>query len=90
MLQETLNTAKWSAFPLSAEVAFSMSSITRSAISPYNNKHSVEEGQGLPQRRQMKNLWGKDVAVRKYLAKDHLWYFPPAEMFEKSFGSLCK
>lgn len=25
----------------------------------------------------------KDVAVRKYLAKDHLWYFPPAEMFEK-------
>ena len=25
----------------------------------------------------------KDVAVRKYLTKDHLWYFPPADMFEK-------
>lgn len=25
----------------------------------------------------------KAAATRKYLTKDHLWYFPPAEMFEK-------
>ena len=25
----------------------------------------------------------KDAAVRKYLDKGHLWYFPPSEMFEK-------
>lgn len=25
----------------------------------------------------------KDAAVRKYLDKGHLWYFPPPEMFEK-------
>lgn len=25
----------------------------------------------------------KDAAVRKYLDQGHLWYFPPAEMFEK-------
>ncbi len=38
---------------------------------------------GLPQKRANEACGVKDVAVRKYLAKDHLWYFPPAEMFEK-------
>ena len=38
---------------------------------------------GLPQKKANEACGVKDVAVRKYLAKDHLWYFPPAEMFEK-------
>jgi site-specific DNA-methyltransferase (adenine-specific) len=25
----------------------------------------------------------KNAATRKYLTKDHLWYFPPADVFEK-------
>lgn len=38
---------------------------------------------GLPMKKANEACGVKDVAVRKYLTKDHLWYFPPAEMFEK-------
>ena len=32
---------------------------------------------GLPQKKANEACGVKDVAVRKYLTKDHLWYFPP-------------
>jgi len=38
---------------------------------------------GLPWREANKACGVKDAAVRKYLDKGHLWYFPPIEAFEK-------
>lgn len=38
---------------------------------------------GLPMRKANEACGVKDAAVRKYLDKGHLWYFPPKEMFEK-------
>ena len=38
---------------------------------------------GLPMRKANEACGVKDAAVRKYLDKGHLWYFPPPEMFGK-------
>lgn len=38
---------------------------------------------GLPMRKANEACGLKDAAVRKYLDKGHLWYFPPPDMFEK-------
>ena len=38
---------------------------------------------GLPFKRANEACGVKDVATRKYFDSGHLWYFPPAEMFEK-------
>jgi len=38
---------------------------------------------GLVQRKANEACGVKDAAVRKYLDKGHLWYFPPPVMFEK-------
>lgn len=38
---------------------------------------------GLPLRKANEACGVKDAAVRKYLDKGHLWYFPPPKMFEK-------
>jgi len=38
---------------------------------------------GLPLREANEACGVKDAAVRKYLDRGHLWYFPPPEMFEK-------
>ncbi len=38
---------------------------------------------GLPLSKANEACGVKNVATRKYLAKDHLWYFPPADMFAK-------
>lgn len=38
---------------------------------------------GLPMKKANKACDVADVATRKYLAQDHLWYFPPPEMFER-------
>lgn len=37
---------------------------------------------GLPRRKANDACGVKDAAVRKYLDQGHLWYFPPAAMFE--------
>ncbi|WP_417796029.1 DNA methyltransferase [Terasakiella pusilla] len=37
---------------------------------------------GLPMRKANEACGVKDVATRKYFAKDHLWYFAPPERFE--------
>ncbi|MDD9911111.1 MAG: DNA methyltransferase [Ahrensia sp.] len=38
---------------------------------------------GLPMKRANDACGVKDAAVRKYLDQGHLWYYPPAEMFER-------
>jgi len=38
---------------------------------------------GLPKRKANEACGVRDAAVRKYLDQGHLWYFPPAEMFER-------
>lgn len=38
---------------------------------------------GLPLKKANEACNVKNVATRKYLTKDHLWYYPPVEMFEK-------
>lgn len=38
---------------------------------------------GLPMRRANEACGVKDAAVRKYLDRGHLWYYPPADMFER-------
>jgi site-specific DNA-methyltransferase (adenine-specific) len=38
---------------------------------------------GLPMRRANEACGVKDAAVRKYLDQGHLWYYPPADMFER-------
>jgi len=41
------------------------------------------ERSGLPLSKANEACGVKNAATRKYLTKDHLWYFPPLEMFEK-------
>jgi len=45
---------------------------------------------GLPLRKANEACGVKDAAVRKYLDKGHLWYFPPPEMFARmaAFANL--
>jgi hypothetical protein len=38
---------------------------------------------GLPMKRANDACGVKDAAVRKYLDQGHLWYYPPADMFER-------
>lgn len=38
---------------------------------------------GLPLQKANEVCGVKNAATRKYLTQDHLWYFPPGEMFEK-------
>lgn len=38
---------------------------------------------GLPMYKANEACGVKDAATRKYLAADHVWYYPPPEMFEK-------
>lgn len=38
---------------------------------------------GLPVRKANEACGVRDAAVRKYLDQGHLWYYPPAEMFER-------
>lgn len=38
---------------------------------------------GLPLNKANEACGVKDAATRKYLTQDHLWYFPPPDMFEK-------
>lgn len=45
--------------------------------------HQEWKRTGLPMRHANEACGVKDVAVRKYLDRSHVWYSPPSEMFEK-------
>ncbi len=79
-----INTAKIRRFPVVTEVC------VQYAYKPKINgltlqKWLISEWKrtGLPFRKANEACGVKDVATRKYFDAGHLWYFPPAEMFEK-------
>lgn len=77
-----VNTAKIRRFPVVTEVCAQY--VFNPTIDGLDLQHwLIREWKrtGLPMKKANEACGVKDVAVRKYLAKDHLWYFPPAEMF---------
>lgn len=79
-----VNTAKIRRFPVVTEVCAQY--VYDPTIDGLDLQHwliSEWKRTGLAMKKANEACGVKDVAVRKYLAKDHLWYFPPAEMFGK-------
>lgn len=79
-----VNTAKIRRFPVVTEICVQY--VFEAKINGLNLKdwlRSEWQRTGLPFRLANDACGVKDAAVRKYLDKGHLWYFPPAEMFEK-------
>lgn len=79
-----INTARIRRFPVVTEVC------AQYAFKPKINNMSLQKWlitewkrTGLPFRKANEACGVKDVATRKYFDSGHLWYFPPAEMFEK-------
>lgn len=79
-----VNTAKIRRFPVVSEVCVQY--VKEPSISGMTLKrwlHSEWKRTGLPMRLANDACGVKDAAVRKYLDQSHLWYFPPADAFEK-------
>lgn len=79
-----VNTATIRRFPVVSEVCVHY--VKKATINklPLREWLRSEWGRSkLPFRRANEACGVKDAAVRKYLDKGHLWYFPPPDMFEK-------
>lgn len=79
-----VNTAKIRRFPVTTEICVQYVKEARVSDTPLREWLISEwKRTGLPMREANVACGVKDAAVRKYLDKGHLWYFPPPEMFEK-------
>ncbi len=77
-----VNTTKIRRFPVVTEVCVQYVLEARIDGTPLKEWLLNEwKRSGLPLREANKACGVADAAVRKYLDKGHLWYFPPAEMF---------
>lgn len=79
-----VNTAKIRRFPVVTEVCVQY--VFEPRIDGQLLKHWLRaewKRTGLPFRKANEACGVKDAAVRKYLDKGHLWYFPPPQMFQK-------
>ena len=79
-----VNTAKIRRFPVVSEVCVQYVYEAKVGGLPLKRWLLAEwKRTGLPLRAANEACEVKDAAVRKYLDQGHLWYFPPAETFEK-------
>lgn len=79
-----VNTAKIRRFPVVTEVCVQYVFEARiDGLSLQDWLRSEWSRTGLPFGKANEACGVKDAAVRKYLDRGHLWYFPPPEMFEK-------
>lgn len=79
-----VNTAKIRRFPVTTEVCVQYVFESRVNDTPLREWLIGEwKRTGLPMKAANTACGVKDAAVRKYLDKGHLWYFPPPEMFER-------
>lgn len=79
-----VNTSKIRRFPVVSEVCVQYVrdvSVNGNALKVWLKKEWQRSG--LPLRCANEACGVVDAAVRKYLDQGHLWYFPPAEMFER-------
>ena len=79
-----VNTAKIRRFPVVTEVCAHY--VFEAKVGGYSLKEwLIKEWNRtrLPLKKANEACGVKDAAVRKYLDKGHMWYFPPPEMFEK-------
>lgn len=79
-----VNTKKIRRFPVVSEVCVQY--VMEARISGQTLKEWLRnewKRTGLPFRKANEACRVKDAAVRKYLDKSHLWYFPPPDKFEK-------
>lgn len=79
-----INTTKIRRFPVVTEVCVQYVFEARiNGLTLQNWLRQEWARTGLPFRKANEACGVKDAAVRKYLDRGHLWYFPPPEMFEK-------
>ncbi|MGN0833982.1 MAG: DNA methyltransferase [Kiritimatiellia bacterium] len=79
-----VNTTKIRRFPVVSEVCVQYVRENRINGDPLKVWLKKEwQRTGLPLRCANEACGVKDAAVRKYLDQGHLWYFPPADMFER-------
>lgn len=79
-----VNTSKIRRFPVVSEVCVQYVRDVAIAGDPLKVWLKKEwKRSGLPLYKANEACGVKDAAVRKYLDQGHLWYFPPAEMFQK-------
>ena len=79
-----VNTAKIRRFPVVSEVCVQY--VFAAAVNGVGLRewlHGEWQRSGLPLRKANEACGVADAAVRKYLDRGHLWYFPPPEMFER-------
>jgi hypothetical protein len=79
-----VNTAKIRRFPVVSEVCVQyVFAATVNGVGLREWLYSEWKRTGLPFRKANEACGVADAAVRKYLDRGHLWYYPPPEMFER-------